>query len=327
MYKVEVRSPVKNYSYLFVLATHLLHADGIETDELDFPPVTNENFDDLVSDYNFVSEGLRFEFEGDYRYVGPARFKSDPIEGKHLDYQDADASIYFTQKINCNNNLIWQLGLSYLHLGWKENPRFSQEDFTNAIASLGYATTSVENWRFVFNAGVTVDTKTFDFAQSGLYSGLIWGRYQYCQNLGLHVGVFGYVGIENGYTMPVAGVDWTINPDWSLNLIFPFNISLEHKLGTRWSASMKYVGFGGPYRQPRRIDGGTGAFRDGIIEVFSKGVELDFSYRQGAHLTAGFGAGWNGGGWILSKDRHNHHGKYFKFEGAPFGQANIDFGF
>jgi hypothetical protein len=39
------------------------------------------------------------------------------------------------------------------------------------------------------------------------------------------------------------------------------------------------------------------------------------------------GGGWDFGGWIYIKDGHNHHGKYYHYESAPYAQGNLELTF
>lgn len=281
---------------------------------------------ELITDYSFVNKKHPVHFDGEFRDVGKAKFYTHGVKGSHQEYQDAHAFLYYSHYVTPDNSLSWKVGYSFLNFNWLQNPRFTENDYNFANASLGWVSTSVPNWRWILATGVSVDAKTFDFGQSGVYYGLMWGRYHFSDTLGMHLGWAGYYGVENGYLVPIIGVDWRTGK-WKFNAIFPVNISIEYLFNKYWSSALEIASFGRPYRFPMRVHGGIGQYHNGIFEVYSNGLELDIKFNTGGSFLASFGGGWNWGGWILIKDHDNKHGKYYKFEGAPYVQAKLAFSF
>jgi hypothetical protein len=280
-----------------------------------------------ASDYCFIDRAYNWHVDGEYRIVGEQEFKNHgKTAHSHVHYADAAASLYFTHTLTENNDLSWQLGYQYMKFDWDKNPRFRDDDFNYGIFSVALISTSAEQWRWVVNPGVAFDLETFNFGQSAVGYLLLWGRYQQSDILGLHIGFFGFYGAKNGYMMPVLGFDWEMSDRWSLHAIFPLDFSLNYAFNDTFSAALAYTGFGRPYRFPWRAHGGKGRFHDPIVEVFASGLELDLNMEMGC-FTAGIGAGWNFGGWILIKDHDNHHGNYYDFKGAPYAQVNAGFTF
>ncbi len=279
-----------------------------------------------ASDYSFVTPERHVHIEGNYRPVAEAHVK----KGGHLLYADSSDSLFLSHFLNCDNALSWQLGYNYMKIDWNKNPSFSQTNFNYAKASLGYITTSMEGWRWILNGGATVDATTFNFGKSGVYSGFFWGRYHFNNCLGVHAGLYGYAGVRNAYTLPILGVDWRIGERWQLNAIFPIDFSLEYFFAKNWSSEISYASFGGPYRIPWRTHNGH------ILEVHSTGVEWDLNYDCNQRynsdpcdkwFNASIGLGWNFGGWLLIKDEHNHHGKYYHYDSAPYAQVEAALNF
>ena len=282
---------------------------------------------ELITDYRFVDKKHPVHFDGEFRDIGKAEFRTHPIQGTHATYQDAHAFLYYSHYLTPDNSLSWKVGYSYLEFDWKQNPRFTEDAYNFANASLGWVSTSLEDWRWILATGASVDATTFDFGESGVYYGLMWGRYSFSPNIGMHIGWAGYVGVENGYVVPIIGIDWQQGKRWHFNGIFPLNLSIEYQCNKYWSTSLEVATFGRPYRFPMRVHGGIGRFHNGIFEVYSKGLELDVKFNTGSCFWASFGGGWNFGGWILIKDHENHHGKYYKFDGAPYVQGKLAFSF
>ena len=281
----------------------------------------------LVTDYSFVTPDSHVYVDTDYRQVGKAKFRTRSVHGSHEQYQDGHGSLFLSHYLTECNSLSWEAGYHYLHFGWLDNPRFSDSTYQFGNASLGWVSTSIKDWRWVLQTGVSVDTKTWNFGQSGVYYGLMWGRYQFSDTVGMHVGWTGYVGVQNGYMLPIIGVDWTVGNHWKCNGIFPVNLSIEYLFNKYVTASAEVGVFGMPYRFPMRVHGGKGRFHNGIFEVYSKGLELDLNFHVDKNFSATIGGGWNFGGWILIKDHANHHPKYYHFNGAPYAQARLAFGF
>ncbi len=282
---------------------------------------------ELITDYGFVSKDHPVHFDGEYRYVWDARFRTHSVKGSHETYQDAHGFLYYSHYLTPNNSLSWKVGYSFLDFNWARNPRFRGDDYHFVNASVGWVSTSVKNWRWVLSTGVSVDAQTFNFGQTGVYYGLMWGRYCYSPTLGMHIGWAGYVGVQNGYLVPILGIDWHPSKHWQINGIFPVNVSIEYLFDCHWAAAVEVASFGRPYRFPMRAKNGIGRFHNGIFEVYSTGVELDLKYKLRHALHASVGGGYNFGGWILIKDHDNHHGKYYKFNGAPYAQGKLTFTF
>lgn len=276
-------------------------------------------------EYYFVNRENPWHITGRYRHVGQADFRTH--HRGHLNYADAYGALFYSQFFNDENSLTYGVTYDYVKLGWKRNPRFSDENFNYLSGSLGFVSTAVESWRWIVNGGATVDAKSLDYGQTGVAHAMLWGRYQMSQMTGVHIGVIGWYGIRNGYSLPIIGFDSQLSSKWRLNLIFPVNMSLNYAFNNRWSIEAAFSSFGNPYRFPRRARHGINGFHRPIFMVFASGADLSLRYTNDPYVRFDIGGGWNFGGWILVKDHHSKHGKYFHFNGAPYGQATLAFTF
>jgi hypothetical protein len=282
----------------------------------------------LITDYSFVDKEHVAHIDGEYRQVAKAKFYSpESSEGTHQRYADAHTNLYLSHYIGDKNAVSGKVGYSFLEFNWAKNPRFRGDDYHFATGSVAWITTSINRWRWILSTAVSVDAQTFNFGKTGVYYGLAWGRFACLQNLGLHVGWFGYTGVKNGYQLPIIGFDWHINRQWQINGIFPIDASVRYHFHPNWTVYVQASSFGRPYRFPIRAQEGIGRYRNGIFEVFSTGVELNLKYHLHPTFSAIAGGGWNFGGWILIKDHNNHHGRYYKFDGAPYAQGKLTFTF
>jgi opacity protein-like surface antigen len=273
------------------------------------------------SDYYFVDPDRPWHFDGRYRAVARAEFENH--KRGHVDYSDATAGLYYTQFLNDENSLTYELGYDLLRFDWEKNPRFKQKNFNYLIGSLGLVSTTLERWRWVLNAGFSVDAAYFDFAKSAVGHAMLWGRYHFADCCGVNIGVLGWYGVLNGRAWPIIGFDWKFNEQWSANAVYPCDFSLNYAFADNWSVDLAYACFGSPYRYPHRAHDGKNGYHGSIFEVFANAAELCLKFKFEHLLRASLGAGWNFGGWILVKDHENHHGKYYHYNSAPYIQGSV----
>jgi hypothetical protein len=277
----------------------------------------------LITDYSFIDSKHPVHFDGEFRQIGKAKLRTHPVRGSHETYRDAHAFLYYSHALTPDNHLSWKVGYSFLEFDWSKNPRFRGKDYHFANASVGWVSTSIKDWRWILGTGVSVSATDVNFGETGVYYGLMWGRYAFSPTIGMHIGWAGYVGVKNGYMLPIVGIDWNVGKHWRFYGIFPLNLSIKYIFDANFSTTLAIASFGRPYRFPMRAHEGVGKFHNGIFEVYSKGVELDLNYQWGRSFMASIGGGWNFGGWILIKDHANHHGKYYKYDDAPYAQAKV----
>ena len=312
---------MRSYTCVIALSIAALSADELAT----LSPAASYTYEYGFSDYHFIDPDRPWHVEGRTRYIAPARFENH--HRGHVDNSDVDAAVYYTQFFNDENSLTYELGYDFFRFRWKKNPRFSQSNFSYLSASLGYVSTTLDRWRWIVNAGFSVDAARFDFAKSAVGHAMLWGRYHFAECCGVHVGMVGWYGVLNGHAWPIIGFDWKFCDKWSANAIFPVDYSLNYAFNENWSLEVAYSSFGGPYQYPRRAHEGRNGFGDPIFSVFSNGVELLAKYKFEHLLRVSLGGGWNFGGWIHIKDTNNHHGKYFHYNSAPYAQGNLELTF
>src|SRR5689334_18243208 len=96
---------------------------------------------ELVSDYSFVHSPHPVHFDGEYRQVGQAKFRTDSVRGSHETYKDAHAFLYYSHALTPDNFLSWKVGYSFLEFHWPKNPRFRGSDYHFANASIAWIST------------------------------------------------------------------------------------------------------------------------------------------------------------------------------------------
>jgi len=266
-----------------------------------------------------------WHLQGSGRLFAPAHFHTRS-RGK-LHAADAAASLFFSHYIHPNIALCWEAGYNFMHLGWKNNPRFSQTDFQIAKASLTVVSKDIPEWRWIAQLGGSADAERLVINHAGVIYGFLWGSYHCTSSLGLHFGMCGHYGIRNGYALPILGMDWQISSMWKTSLIFPFDFSLTFFPGKGWSLALATSSFGGPYRYPWRAHGTKGGFKDPILQAYSFGGELQLAYKWKDTIRMKISGGENFGGWLFIENRYGHKGKYFHYNPAPYVQADLAMSF
>lgn len=257
------------------------------------------------------------------RVMGSQKIKNGSAEGSHLHYSDATGYATYSHHLGPENVLSLQAGYQHIRINWKENPRFTGSNYNYADFSVGFLSDYLKDWRWFLNLGVLVDSDNFNFGHTGVWYGVMWGRLNFNDRLGFHVGFLGQVGVKNAYTLPVIGFDFKLAEKWKLAVIFPFDGSIAYLPTKATELGLRFVTYGGLYKMPYRAKGGIGAFDDGIFSIYSKSLNLYYAVKLGERLYWDISGGYNFGGWILSKDSQNHHGIYYKFKSAPSGTTSL----
>lgn len=269
----------------------------------------------------FVKQDAIWHFETDYSRVAPAKITTGDTFGTKLRYSEGNASMYFSHFLDSEHALAWQLGINDTDVNWKENPRFNGHNYLYGVTSLSWITYAVQKWRWVINGGVSFDAQTWNFGKSAVYFATLWGRYTQLDNLGIHVGVFAYYGALNGYVLPILGFDWWPSSHFEIRAIVPLDVSISYHFNKHLTTAIMATSMGGPYRFPRRAHGGIGDFDEAIFKIYATTLEWDLKWNQKDFFSIGVAGGWDFGGWIQISDAHNHHKKYYNFNGAPYARV------
>jgi len=271
-----------------------------------------------MPDYRTVDIEHPTLFEGSYRQAKAAKLKTAPYKHSRLKYRDWDAGVNYTYKLNPEHYLTLGLGNYHQTLDWNENPRFLGKEYDYVVGSLGFTSLAIENWRWSGASVLAFQTENFGIKESGWISAMFWGEYSITKRAHFHVGFWGYTGVKNVYFLPILGIDWKA-PKGEISAIFPFDIALRYKPTKNFHFEAAGKWFGGPYRFPQRVHKGIDGFEEGIFELFTPTTEIGVYYHPSAHLNIGISGGYSWGGWLLIRNKHNAHGKYYNLESTPYG--------
>lgn len=120
------------------------------------------------------------------------------------------------------------LGYTVAKLSWKQNPYFNQTYFNTVNISINGFTKRARGWLWKGELTFNLDAQHTNYNLYANYDCVLWGRYEYSRNWGLHVGLWIETGMKIDRVYPIIGFDWQINSKWKLNMVFPCEMALEY---------------------------------------------------------------------------------------------------
>ncbi len=260
-----------------------------------------------------VTTPYDLEISGDW--IGDSKFTKDSVDGDHLRYEtweaEFEAVAYWDQCHNEGANLAFFYEQSRLE--WECNPFFDRRNFNTAGLSLLFYTERFSNWTWVGQARYLIDANNWGFIDYSAYDWLLWGRWSYCEQIGLHAGVFAQTGMRLPLVLPLLGFDWQFQSDWKLALIFPVNLSLTYKLDDCCSISLR-----GRYWSDRHRVGKHAHLSKAVWRYTNYGAEVGTHYSLNSWLEADLHGGCAFGGKVKVANRRGHETKNFRFKPAAY---------
>jgi hypothetical protein len=265
-----------------------------------------------------------YEIELNADSIGKAKIDKSGYHGEHVRYQQAEAEIGAIVYYNPDCKEGARVGVSYstVRLDWNENPYFHQTRFNQATLSLGLFTQRLSNWLWQAHFGINYDTRHRNFNHYTNFDILLWGRYEYTPDLGIHTGFLAYTGMHIDKIYPVIGIDWKINDRWQLNLIYPINVALIYTINDCWSVAIAGRSF-----LTRRRAGKDERKPESLFEYQNIGAEFAVRYQYNSWLSANIHGGETFAGRLKISNRHHRHQKSFDLGSAPYVGGEIDIKF
>lgn len=299
-----------------VLVNAGLIADAADTAYVDLEDLSSQNITENTQDGPFSAQ-----ISGDY--IGKANFKCKNFT--HFTYATGDIDLSFVYYYNPCFKEGANLGVTYTRtrLDWKFNPFFTQKDIDTVSLNLGAFTQRLQDWTWRAQVSINFDNIEYWNLEDYMnYDLLLWGRYAYTPNFGVHIGVLALTGMKIDRVYPIIGVDWTYNCQWKLNLVFPMDISLVYTIDNCWSVALA----GRIFNQRHRVKKDQ-FYSEGLWFYTSSGAELAVRYNPTKWISANVHAGADFGGHLKVANRHYRNGHRLRFEGAPYAGAEIDLNF
>lgn len=279
--------------------------------------------------HNFGSEEITqpakrspFSFESHVDWVGDADISRGFYEKDTISFAEADVElgmvVYYLPAYEEGVRLA--LDFSATYLSWDQNPYFKQDHFNILSLEAVYFTHRLDRWFWRTSLSINMDTEEWQSDYTS-YDLMLWGRYEFTKEIGIHIGFWGETGIRLDRVWPILGADWQISKQWKLNLVYPVNISLNYSLNQNWSFALAGRNFNTRFRVNR--DQSCPRF---LVRYQNIGAEFMVRYEN-----LGISANIHGGVTFAGKYRvansHNHHAHNYPLEPAGYIGGEIDVSF
>ncbi len=241
-------------------------------------------------------------------------------ENQKVYYNEAQFEGLWAFKLTEGTGGAINLGYSMVNIRWRENPYFHDNTFPFVNVGLSGYTDSIVNWFWLtgINAQIQTNVGTKELlTQRSRYSALLWGRYQFCEPCGVHLGFIVFTGIQKTNVWPIIGFDWIFSKKWELNLVFPVNLSLFYNFNDDWSLSVA----GRPFSARLRT-GSKEPAPNSIVEYYNYGAELSLNYETQLVLFSLYG-GYTFGDVMKFENQNADTLGYRHFNGAPYVGLNF----
>lgn len=265
-----------------------------------------------------------FTFSIDLDWVSPTKIKKGFFKGDTLKFAEADAELGFIflyhPQYKEGANLV--IGYTETLLDWPGNLWFSQNHFHTVSLSLGGFSERLCRW--FWRGQITVNMDTSEWQSNYMnYDFLLWGRYEYSSNFGLHVGLFAQAGMYMERVYPILGIDWQASDKWKINLVFPVNVSIEYCLNSRWTLLLAGRNFDSRHRVKR-----THCERDSqpVWRYQNVGAEFAVKYVRD-NMKVNVHAGSTLGGQLRIANHRNQHPHHFKLNPSLYAGADVSTNF
>lgn len=212
------------------------------------------------------------------------------------------------------------VGYTPTYLRWAECPWFEQDHFNTMPVTLAGFTKRLDDWfwRAQVSFNFDADQWTSEYMS---YDILLWGRYEYCKNIGIHFGFWAETGLQMDRVYPVIGFDWTISPKWKLSVVYPVDIAMEYSLTKTWKFALAARFFDSRFRvNPEECTSKA------LVRYTNAGAEFAIKYEKG-DMSANIHVGSTLAGKFRQADRHNHHAHTFDLDSAIYAGGEIDLKF
>lgn len=260
-----------------------------------------------------------FSFETHFDAVAPAKIIDDFYEGEKVYYAEAEVEagmiVYYCERFTEGVNL--SVGFNATYLRWAQNPWFDQNHFNLLSLNVSGFTKRIEDWfwRTQFTANFNTDDWNGKYMS---YDILLWGRYSYQENIGIHFGFWAEAGLRMDRIYPIGGFDWQISDKWLLSLVYPVNVSLVYTISKPWSIALAGRNFDSRFRVNR-----DEAFSKCLVRYTNVGAEFSVNYNTDT-TNANIHAGVTLAGKYRVANQKNQHAHTYKLDSAYYAGVEMD---
>lgn len=267
------------------------------------------------------SRPFRISARGDW--FGQANIDKKHHRHQHVKFHAADikgeAILYYNEAYE--EGFGASIDYSNVYFKWNKNRYFNRSVFDQvSLTAFGF-TKRACNWTWQASATLNMDTKYHNFSEYTNYDLVLWGRYEYCSNVGLHGGILALTGMKIDHIYPIIGFDWTINDCWKINAILPMNVSIVYTFAQNWSCALA-----GRFLEVRRRVGKHAHYKKGLIDYRNKGLELALDY-ESDWMNVNIHGGYAFGGQFVVSNHNNKRKHHFDLDSSGYfgGEVGMKF--
>jgi hypothetical protein len=208
-------------------------------------------------------------------------------------------------------------------LQWRSNPYFSQSNYTTAAVTLGFFSKRLPEWTWNTKLWVYFDNLEYWNASDYMYYDLLlWGRYDYCDNIGVHIGFFAETGMKMDRLYPVIGIDYTYSERWKISFVFPLNMSLVYTINRTWDIALAARIFDERNRaKPHDY------WSKALWRYTATGIELGVDFHPTASVSANLHVGSTVSGRLKVSDHKYQHRQRISLDPAPYAGGEVQVSF
>ncbi|HRD55626.1 MAG TPA: DUF6268 family outer membrane beta-barrel protein [Parachlamydiaceae bacterium] len=306
-------------SLLMMFAISTLQADYDQIDYTNTLLPGGQDSSDQVPAFLKSGSGI-FGIETSSDYISKSKFKKKGHRNQEISFCgfDVDGSMVFYYEKKYAEAANIEIGYNRTNIHWKQNSYFSQNIFNTATVAINAQTSRMCNWNWKGKLAWNMDVDHFSVEEYSTYDCFIWGRNNYNDNVGLHIGIIALTGMKIDHVYPIVGFDWILSHKWKLNAVFPVDMALIYVADPNWSFNLRFRAF-----QTRNRIGKHEELSKALVQYFNTGLELGCDYAVGDSIQANVHIGETFGGRLRISNKHNKHPRRLKFKPAPYIGAEV----
>ena len=290
------------------------------------PLIANLDDDVWGSETLFTDNGAHgpFVLNGSADFIQKARITTRPFRRDKVEFGEADADLGFVFYYDdCHHEgLMATGGHTFTRLDWNHNPFFNQTTYNTLNLGITGFSNRLVDWLWQAQIFANFDLKHFKFADYTSFDFFLWGRHNFNESLGFHIGVIGYSGMKIDRVLPILGFDWQITDQIKLNAIYPLNISLVYQFDCNWSFALAGRAFESRHRVGKQEELSRGLWRYRNV-----GAELALNYDIDDWFHANIHAGQTFAGRLKVGDRNWDYRSTYCIKSAPYVGGDVSLHF
>jgi len=269
-------------------------------------------------------DGEQFKIDVSADFIGAAKVEKSCLSG-HVTFATGQVEVngIFYYDPCYKEGAAAAIAYQQTYLDWNKNPYFSQRNYETLSLILSTYTERLFDWQWRAQISINFDDLPYwNFGEYMNYDMLAWGRYEWSECVGVHIGFFAQTGMKMDRVYPIVGFDWQINEAWKLNLVYPVNISAVYTINPEWT-----VALAARFIDQRHRTKEDEPVPEAVWHYQGCGGELAINYLPTKTLSFNLHAGCFAGGHLAIYTHHYHRLERLRDGAAPYAGGEIVYHF